>query len=461
MVFVPHPARLDGRHARIQDGILDQSTIGSILQGADMGTTYTSTININVWKEHTCVRCGRVFRYLFQRKKTGQGATPDKASAAAKAAVVKALAHETDLHPCPGCGLFQPDMIGARKATRHGWMVPVVLLCVSVPLILYAADVLNGSTTAFLTAGPGAAVVFAQWLIDRSNLNRDLESNRHLALMQVEKGELWVPENRQTASEVDEDVTGAGWTSGHSTAYVMMLLGLVAFLSPEAVRTLRGWKANPEWVPLVVGPGDEAYVYFPDKITSVKGYWNAKPTVAVSNWRDLGLKGPQLKATSKTDSWGAQISVGSKESKTSTNALWLRLNVPPDAQLAGKTLDLDLALDVNYPELAMGDKFAPRTSHARMRKSLALSGAGAGAEYRSWWWGGFLGGAFLLVVPSIALVRLSGNLRRRALPTNIFVPDTDQAREGESVGKDEEPRGSEEAQPPEGGTLERDDRIRE
>jgi hypothetical protein len=227
------------------------------------------------------------------------------------------------------------------------------------------------------------------------------------------------------------------------------------------VRTLRGWKANPEWVPLVVGPGDEAYVYFPDKITSVKGYWNAKPTVAVSNWRDLGLKGPQLKATSKTDSWGAQISVGSKESKTSTNALWLRLNVPPDAQLAGKTLDLDLALDVNYPELAMGDKFAPRTSHARMRKSLALSGAGAGAEYRSWWWGGFLGGAFLLVVPSIALVRLSGNLRRRALPTNIFVPDTDQAQEGESVGKDEEPRRSEEVQPPEGGTLERDDRIRE
>ncbi len=427
-----------------------------------MGTTYTSTININVWKEHTCVRCGRVFRYLFQRKKSGQGATPDKASAAAHAAVVKALAHETDLHPCPGCGLFQPDMIGARKATRHGWMVLVALVVIAVPLILYAADVLTGASTAFLTAGLGAAVVFAQWLIDRSNLNRDLESNHHLALMQVEKGELWVPQERQTVSEVDDDVTGSGWTSGHSTAYVMMLLGLLAFLSPELVRTVLGWRPNPEWVPAVVGPGDDPYVYFPDKITSVKGYWRGLPDVKVANWKELGLPHPQLQASSKADNWGQSIQIGSKESKTSTNTLWLRVRIPPDAKLEGKTLELDLNLKADFPELAMGDRFDQRSFQARpLHKSLALSSAGAGGQYRSWWWGGFLGGAFLLVVPSIALVRLAGNLRRRALPTNIFVPDTEPVEEappgeeGETQPRPDAIRGTEDVPP------EPEDRIRE
>ena len=57
-----------------------------------MSTTYTSTIEVNVWKEHTCLHCGTVYRYLFKRSKQGQGATPDAASAAAHNAVVSALA---------------------------------------------------------------------------------------------------------------------------------------------------------------------------------------------------------------------------------------------------------------------------------------------------------------------------------------------------------------------------------
>jgi hypothetical protein len=59
-----------------------------------MATTYKSTNEVNVWKEHACIGCGSRFRYLFKRKKTGQGRTPDAASIAARKAVVKALEHE-------------------------------------------------------------------------------------------------------------------------------------------------------------------------------------------------------------------------------------------------------------------------------------------------------------------------------------------------------------------------------
>src|SRR6516165_6984446 len=66
-----------------------------------VATTYKSTLEINVWKEHLCIGCGSRFRYLFKRKKTGQGRTPDAARAAAHKAVKTALAREVDMHPCP------------------------------------------------------------------------------------------------------------------------------------------------------------------------------------------------------------------------------------------------------------------------------------------------------------------------------------------------------------------------
>ena len=370
-----------------------------------MGTIYTSTIHVNVWKEHTCVRCGRVFRYLFQRKIAGQGGTPAKAAAKAQAAVGQALAHETDLHPCPGCGLYQADMIGSRKARLYRWMIAVALVLVALPVILYAADLITSSTAAYLAAALGAALVGVQWRIGRSNLNRDLEANHRLAQTRVEKGELWVPQERQTSSEVDESATGSGWTAGHTTVYAMMLLGLLAFLSPEGIRAAVGWRTNPEWVPLVAGPGDAPYIYFPDQITSVKGFWRGRAEVKVTNWKELGLKSPLLQASSKTDNWGNEIQIGSKESKTSTSTLWLRVQLPPDGGLEGKTLYLDLGLIVEFPELMGANQWHAATYEVRpRRKTLQLSSAGAGGEYRSWWWGGFLGGAFLLVVPSLALV---------------------------------------------------------
>src|ERR1700682_3888884 len=87
-----------------------------------MATTYTSTVEVKVWKGHTCCRCGQPYRYLCERKKKGQGKNPAAASAAAQKAVVAALAYEVDQQPCPTCGLYQPDMVAALRRRRH-WYV--------------------------------------------------------------------------------------------------------------------------------------------------------------------------------------------------------------------------------------------------------------------------------------------------------------------------------------------------
>ena len=430
-----------------------------------MATTYTSTIEINVWKEHTCVGCGGAFRYLFKRKKSGSGGTPAAAQANARKAVVNALAHEVDLQPCPGCGLYQPDMIGNARARRHWWAFAATLVALLTLLILALAEVLAYSTAAWVAAGVAAAVLLAHWLIDASNPNRDLEANHRLAQARVEAGDLWVPRTGTPSPGDVEAFAGSGWSPAHTVAYALLGLGLLAFLFPEGLRLVRGWPQNRAWFPVVAGPGDEAYTYFPDKITSVKGFWSGQPTVQVDNWQDLGLASPALRATSKSDNWGGTIRIGSKESKTSTNTVWVKVQLPQGAGLEGKTLRLKMGLDVRYPEL---QKQGGKDSYQDVSRGLThtagirLSSAKAGERYRSWWWGGMITGAALLVVASVLVARLSSALRQKALPTDIFVPGQEgQAGEEGIQAPEEGVRPPEAAPPPGPAEGQPDDRVRE
>ena len=84
-----------------------------------MAKTYTSTIAVSCWKEHTCIRCGAVYAYEFVRNIKGQGSTEAKASLKAQAAADKAIRRDVDMQPCPTCGLYQPDMVGQQRARRH------------------------------------------------------------------------------------------------------------------------------------------------------------------------------------------------------------------------------------------------------------------------------------------------------------------------------------------------------
>jgi hypothetical protein len=394
-----------------------------------MATTYTSTIEINVWKEHTCVGCGGAFRYLFKRKKSGTGGTPAAAQANARKAVVNALAHEVDLQPCPGCGLYQPDMIGAARARRHWWLFALTCVALLTLLILALAEVLAYSTTAWAAAGLAAAVLLAHLVLDAQNPNRDLEANHRLAQTRVESGDLWVPRHSNPNPTDVEAFAGSGWSPAHTVAYALLGLAVLAFLFPEALRVVRGWPQNKAWFPVVAGPGDKVYAYFPNKITSVGGHWQGNAVAQVLNAAELGLP-PALGATSKNDNWGNSISVDSK-SKTSNSTVWVQVQLPADAALAGKTLQLRLALAVRYPKLQGAKQFEPVEESFTHTAELRLSTPKAGARYKSWWWGGLITGAALLVVSSVLVARLSSAMRQKALPTDIFVPGQDEAQAAE------------------------------
>jgi hypothetical protein len=388
-----------------------------------MATTYTSTIEVNVWKEHTCVGCGTVFRYLFKRKKTGQGGSPQKAEANARKAVVRALEHEVDLQPCPGCGLYQPDMIAVRRRRGHWWVFWASVPVLGLLLILAAADVLALGLASWLAAAACAGLALAHLLIDLNNPNRNLEDNQRLGAARAERGDLWVPEGRRPDPGEGTD-PGSGRGSGHLFGYLFLALGVVAFAAPEGLRLLRGWPTNPGWHPPVAGPGDEPYVYFADRVTSVKGYWRGTGGALVLNARELGLpSGTTLPLVTKSDNWGNSIRVKSSE-KNSRSRLWARVRLPSNADLTGKDLQLKLQLNVEYPAVIPGqvNKWAKRQDTFSQTASLRLAAPAAGATYREGWWLGMLAGSALLLLPGAGLALLAGAFRNKALPTQIVVP---------------------------------------
>jgi hypothetical protein len=417
-----------------------------------MATTYTSTIDVNVWKEHECARCGTVFRYLFKRKKTGQGNSPDAASKAAHAAVVKALEHEVDMQPCPGCGLYQPDMVAARRSRGHWWTfwagVPVFALL----LILVLADVIVLSMAAVLAAVAAGVLLLAHLSIDFNNSNANLGANHDLARRREQAGQLWVPSENKRGQE--ETQVGSGVTGAHGILYLLLAAGVLAFLAPEVVRLAGGMKSNPGWFPQVIGPGEEAYIYFPSSISSIKGMWNGTPRVTVLNADEVGLAPPPvlepkrlpapppppLSARAKADNWGGTIRFKSSE-RSSSSRLWSYVRLPDNPSLAGKTLKLRIDMDVRFPVYRDANRGEVRQEQHRHTAMLTVSpGKAAGTYVRAWWFG-FLAGISLTLLCGAFLAVTSGAFRKKALATRIFVPERPESMEaGEGEEREDRPR---------------------
>src|SRR5262245_11710406 len=92
-----------------------------------MATGYRATIEFRCWKEHPCVGCAGTYAYKFTRTVCGAGGTKEAAEEAAQAAVTPALQTWVDHQPCPTCGLYQPEMVAERRASRY-WAIFLVFV---------------------------------------------------------------------------------------------------------------------------------------------------------------------------------------------------------------------------------------------------------------------------------------------------------------------------------------------
>ena len=234
------------------------------------------------------------------------------------------------------------------------------------------------------------------------------------------RGDLWMADDSKPDPNGEPPHTGI--SGAMLVLYGLMALCAVFTAMPELIRVARGWALNTNAYPCVAGPGDQVVLYSSTSISSVtKGLWNGRATARLVDAVDPARQAP-LTATSNTDTWGDQITIGSKQSKSSTITPWVTVQLPNDANLSGKPVKVLVDLTVNYP-LYQGGGWNPATSSHHIETDLKLGAPGAGATYRTAWYMGAFGGGLLMLILGLALVFVTGALRNRAHPTEIFVPE--------------------------------------
>src|SRR5262245_31362972 len=119
-----------------------------------MPLIHKTTVRARVWKQHTCSACGGLYRYKFTRSGEGQGGLAELARGEAERELDQSLRHDIEVHPCPTCGLVQPDMVAQGKARWHGL---AALAALPALLLLGGYHVLPTDLAAMIAAG-GLAV---------------------------------------------------------------------------------------------------------------------------------------------------------------------------------------------------------------------------------------------------------------------------------------------------------------
>jgi hypothetical protein len=386
-----------------------------------MAKTYTSTLQVRCWKQHTCQGCGANYSYLLLRKAVGTGGTAEKARQNMQKRIVYITQNDTDMQPCPTCGMYQYDMIGQRRAKSRMQFFWIALIAIVTVLILRACYAMQATTLTWIAAAASGFVILAHLLLETSNVNRNLDANKQKAEQLVAEGKLRHTPPTQNLSLTDQLATPPR-TILHTLGLGLLLVSFVLVILPALAITVHHLPVNAECYPPVVGPTDTTRVYMPDAINSVKGYWRGDPTVVISY--DGGPKeGEKAQASTNQNNWGSTISdVKSSEESTRSHP-WVEVTLPDSAELAGKTVHCEIDLALAYPRMAEAKTFNTVDDQMQHALDIAVAPRGAGTLYNTLWWGGTAGGGALALFASLVLYYQAKSFRKRANPTQVFTAE--------------------------------------
>ena len=344
------------------------------------------SLSAMAWKRHTCLLCGAEFRYRITRTKSAASASQLKANAKVQASLRNMIKTESDRRPCPHCGLIQTQMTGQSKVRWHCAVTAVVLLfsLVLIPFYLsHEATIPDLSRSAGVVSG---IATILHLLVFLYNPNRNLAANKAAAESDCTKGvtQLIAPGVRDFPGDVP------GSRVGLLPVAVLLASSVPFFLSAELLRTRSGWPVNPDWFPAVAGAGDVTRVYV-RRMASVRGRWYAHPTVSVRNAAELGLNQKGLepfKGSSKSGYWGGSFTFPVNKNPLKAVFLYCDVIVPKAPDQAGKTAQLDIALEVFSPQVIEGCGASRDTRDVISQRDpypLMLASPGAGAKYEAYW----------------------------------------------------------------------------
>jgi hypothetical protein len=380
-------------------------------------TYYKASVRAKCWKQHTCSACGCVYRYKFEQSAEATGGLPEMASEAARKKVTEGLKSGSKPCPCPCCGLVQPDMVARSKLLWHSILacVPLVLLI----FILPAMDqTMSRQVAACIAVAVAGAVALGHLLVAVDNPNWSRAQNKQSVERDVAGGRVQVI--RQGAGT---DLVAPPWNFGfsHFVFLLMVCAGAGAFLLPEYVFPMPAVPTNPDLKPTVIVPGSEVTVTMNSKMDTVSGLWRGTPEVTVLNPEEVGgLK--NLTASSNHATWGNSMRIRSSEKHMNVNP-WVKLNLPNDPALTGKTIKLRVMLSVNYPSahtIGSGKTFRPVADKFGKTVTIVVANTADHQQAQGVWLGCCLGGLLASLLGGCGFVLLAVHLRSRAEPSEVI-----------------------------------------
>lgn len=392
-----------------------------------MGTTYNASVELDFVKRHVCCGCDAEYQYHIHRKVTGSGGTQAAAEASLEVAAVKALANEVDQHPCPHCGLLQPDMLASRRGGLFVGAGVIAGAAAITGLIMAGPDLTRISTSAIFAS---LGVVLGLLLALKAaftNPNTNMIQLQEESQRKVDEG---IVELISEGSHTDSTDRFGGLAGGHIVGLAVLGIAALGCVTPLVLPVVSGWTMNDAY-PAVVGSGDTTRVYFRQKIRSLDGMWNGMASANIVEGEQIGIS-----ARTKQDSIGNEI-----DGDTSTRQMYVDLTFP-EGDYAGRKFRIDLNVDATFPEARGGDAFVMANGNFRHTTDLKLSGGGAGTTYRNAWVGGQVFAIIAAIIAVVALNKANSALAAQANPTEVVNTDgeeepTDGAEEYEEY-EDEE-----------------------
>ena len=386
-----------------------------------MSTTYTAKVAVNCEKEHTCAGCGAVYSYPLVCTIAGSSTNSEQAARKqAEANAAAAIKKKIELHPCPTCGLYQPDMVAKQRKVRHLTILIVGSIVAMITLLGASADfaielsftALQANTATIVMVLITAAAFASYLLVEFTNPNADPSSNARLSAAAVSRGAIRHVPGRTGPPLAD--LIHPPKSTAHRLALPIVLLGVALIGSSAVIRSMNHWPLNPDCVPSVVGAGDNVRIYMRESVDTVSAFWRGEPKVTFTTEKNSSPISANASAPGRGKNWEGNgvIFMGT------TEAIVPCVDILVPQSLTGKTANCAIDLDLIYPESGSGGYHIERT---RLQDTITINLAppGAGSLFAALWWGTTLPGLLCTVIGGILLVKAAGSFSSRALPVRV------------------------------------------
>jgi len=373
-----------------------------------MGTTYSATIPVQCLKEHACVGCQGKFSYLFTRNIKGSGGTQEAAMANAQRIAIQETNSGVDFHPCPMCGIVQPDMIATIKSSRFWLGLAVSCATLLLATVLGLSQIARINVSAYIAfAGVGFASI-SYFLGSFFNPNRNLDRNILASQQKIESKQLMIVEESNASNIVDRF---GGMRFKNYIGLICCIVSLVAIISPMLLAQANDWHLNDSIYPAVAGAGDRPTIYLLSKVRSLEGKWRGSASAELRNAADFGLRNDIVPATSQVSKWSGKL-----KDKQKTRTVWAQVVLPQElADANGKVGRFSISVTARFPVPAVGG-FRDEVSKHNRETEIRFSKPHSGKIYYSAWLFGQIAAALLMLSAGVLHLSSVTWLRKQANP---------------------------------------------